>query len=361
MTKPKRRTLPKYVTEEVDKRGTTYIYFRRKGQPKVRMHGVPWTEPFMAEYRILLEGGELPSADGEIKLASKGTLRKLCEDYFSCAAFTRLDKRTQTVRRRLIEHCLDEPVHKDRPSGKVFADKPIKAISGKDIRILRDRKSDLPEAANGRVKALRQVFAFAVDDEQIDKNPARDIPYLKSGSEGFHSWTEAEVQKFEERWPIGTKPRLALALLLYTGQRRSDIVLFGRQHVTNGWLHFTQAKNRRNNPITLEIPIRPELRRIIDASPTGDLTFLVTEHGKGFTPNGFGNWFRRQCDQAELPQCSAHGLRKAAARRLAEAGATEHEIMAITGHRTSKEVARYTRASRQKILAERAFNLKEAD
>jgi integrase len=97
---------------------------------------------------------------------------------------------------------------------------------------------------------------------------------------------------------------LACSLLLFTGQRRSDVVLLGRQHVRNGHhgptLRFTQQKNRKRKPVTLEIPIVPELQAILDASHCGDLTFLVTEFGKGFTANGFGNRFRRWCDEAGL-------------------------------------------------------------
>lgn len=87
------------------------------------------------------------------------------------------------------------------------------------------------------------------------------MPYLKSGSEGFHSWTIEEVRQFEERHAVGSKARLALALLLYTGQRRSDVVGFGRQHMKQGWPTFTQVKNRRRKPVTLSIPVRPELNR----------------------------------------------------------------------------------------------------
>jgi integrase len=154
---------------------------------------------------------------------------------------------------------------------------------------------------------------------------------------------------------VGTTARLAFALLLYTGQRRSDVVQFGRQHVRNGWMKFTQHKNRRSKPVTLEIPIVGELQRIIDGSTCGDLTFLVTRFRRAFSSAGFGNKFRYWCDEAGLKHCAAHGLRKAAAARLAELGASENEIMAVTGHRTSKEVTRYSRAARQKVLAGRAM------
>lgn len=163
-----------------------------------------------------------------------------------------------------------------------------------------------------------------------------------------------EVAQFEKCHPLGTKAHLALGLLLYTGQRRSDVVLFGCQHEKHGLLEFTQQKNRDNKPIHLQIPIRSELRHILDAGPTGDLVYLVTEFGKPFTSNGFGNWFREKCIQAGVPG-RAHGLRKACATRLAENGATVHEIMAITGHKTIKEVERYTMAANQKRLAESAI------
>lgn len=205
------------------------------------------------------------------------------------------------------------------------------------------------------IKALRQVYAFAVEYEITDRNPAKDVPYLSSNSDGFHAWSIDEVLQYERTHPIGTKARLVFALLLYTGQRRADIVRLGKQHVSDGWIRLTQQKNERRRPITVEIPLIAELRTIIERSPTGDLTFLVTEFGRPFTSNGFGNRFRKWCDEAGLPQCSAHGLRKAAASRLAELGCTELEIMSVTGHSTSKEVERYTRAARRRVLAKSAM------
>jgi len=89
-------------------------------------------------------------------------------------------------------------------------------------------------------------------------------------------------------------------------------------HVDYGRFEFTQFKGRNKNPVRLKIRILEDLQRIIDASPVGDLTFLVTAFNKPFTANGFGNRFRKWCDEANLPQCSAHGLRKVAATRMAE-------------------------------------------
>jgi len=270
--------------------------------------------------------------------------------------FTDLGKRTRYVRRGILTACMDEIP----PGGKKpFRDMPLSRFAPKTVAMLRDGKKGAPEAANGRIKAIRAVFNWATLPEvgYSQTNPARDVQYMKSNNpDGHHTWTIEEVERFEKHHPIGTKAHLALALLLYTGQRRADVVLMGRQHERGGWLRFTQQKNQDTKPVHLEIPIRPELRRVLDASPLGDMVYLVTEFGKPFSFNGFGNWFRDRCVEAGVPG-RAHGLRKAAATRLADAGASVHEIMAITGHRTLKEVERYTRAANQKRLAASASKL----
>ncbi|MEO1678012.1 MAG: tyrosine-type recombinase/integrase [Pseudomonadota bacterium] len=210
------------------------------------------------------------------------------------------------------------------------------------------------------VKTLQQLFKFAVRYDLHDTNPAEQVEYLATNSDGYHSWTLAEIERFEETHPVGTMARLALGLALYTGQRRSDLVQFGRQHVRaddygQAWLVFTQHKGRNRHPVRLEIPVIPELQRIMDSTDTGDLSFLTTEYGRPFSSAGFGNRFRKWCDDAGLNHCSVHGLRKAAAKRLAELGCTEFEIMAITGHQTSKEVTRYTKGASQRTRAEGAL------
>jgi integrase len=132
------------------------------------------------------------------------------------------------------------------------------------------------------------------------------------------------------------------------------VVRIGRQHVRNGALHLTQGKTGAE----LVIPVHPELATIIAATPSDQLTYLVTEYGQPFTPAGFGNWFRAQCNAAGLPrECAAHGLRKAACRRLAEAGASANVIAAISGHRTLREVERYTRAADQARMARAGMEL----
>ncbi|EEX08362.1 phage integrase [Ruegeria lacuscaerulensis ITI-1157] len=334
----------KYVVEDVDRHGNVRLYYRRNGR-KVRLRGPAGSPEFLADYRTAAAGPKEAKTDKAGRVVPK-SFRWLCVQYFKSAMFQELDPRTQKVRRSILERFCEH---------KGDGDKPFAQLLPRHIRVRRDEMADRPEAANGMVKAVRQLYRYALRYDHHDDNPAEKVEYLKGNPDGFHSWTLAEIEKYEEAHPIGTPARLALALALYTGQRRADLVVLGKQHVRDGWLIFTQHKGRNRKPVRMEIPVIPELQQIIDATPTGDLTFLVTAFNRPFTSNGFGNRFRKWCDDAGLPQCSVHGLRKAAAARLAELGCTEQEIMSITGHRTSKEVTRYTRAASQKTRAESAL------
>ena len=212
-----------------------------------------------------------------------------------------------------------------------------------------------PAAARNWVKTLRGLLAFAVAEGFRTDDPTQDIKLPAFHSGGIHAWTEDEIAQFEAHHPIGTRARLAFALLLDTAQRRGDVIRMGRQHVQNGEIHIRQNKTG----VTLAIPIYPSLQAVLDATRSDHLTFLVTDLGKPFTAAGFGNWFRDRCNEAGLPRrCSAHGLRKAAARRLAEEGATTHQIASITGHRSLSEVQRYTSAANQVKLAREAVALR---
>jgi hypothetical protein len=154
----------------------------------------------------------------------------LCLRYFAeCTEYKLLDPRTQHVRRQILEATFDEPI---RPgSDRRFADIPLQKMTTNEVRVLRDRKLSTPESANMRVKAMRQVFKWTVVNGYAPLNPAREVPYLRSASEGFHTWTLDEIQQFEERHPIGTKAR-------------SDVIRFGKQHAKRGVLTFTQYKGR---------------------------------------------------------------------------------------------------------------------
>jgi integrase len=286
---------------------------------------------------------------GKASTAPAGTLGALAADYFGSRRFKMLDPVSQKTRRGLIEDCLREP--RKPGSASLMANCPLEYVTAAVVQMLMDRKAGKPGAANNRKMYLSAMFGWAVRQQIMRANPARDAERVSYATEGFHTWTVEEVRQFEARHPVGTKPRLALALLLLTGSRRGDVVTFGRQHVKDGTLRFVPRKTRHKRKTLSEKPILPELAAIIDASPTGDLTFLVTGAGKPFTANGFGNWFRKRCDEAGLPHCTAHGLRKAGATFAAEAGATDRQLMAMFDWTSASQANVYTAAASKKNLA----------
>lgn len=141
--------------------------------------------------------------------------------------------------------------------------------------------------------------------------------------------------------------------MLWTGQRRSDALKMGRQHIKDGRISVRQGKTGKE----LKIPVAPQLNEAILAVPgaVGQLCFLVTERGRPFSEKGFGNWFRKRCDEADLPHCSAHGLRKAMMRRLAELGQSNQSLKSVSGHTRDDQVAHYTRAVDQRRMADHAI------
>ena len=292
----------RYVHRDVDRHGNVRLYFQRKGGPKIRLREEPGSEAFSKAYHALLSptstARAVPAEGATPHQPTAGTYRWLCVEYFKSAAFRRLEKSTQVTRRRVLEHTCLEPVHAG--AKETFAAFPLWRLTTRALRILRDRKADLPGAASDRVKAIRAAFKWACEEDLIDTNPALALAKLPLTGGGFHSWTTEEVARFEARHALGSKARLALALLLWTGVRRSDLVGLGRQHARAGWLEFTQAKNRNRRPVRIEIPILPQLQEVLEASPTGDLTYLVTEAGRPFSVAGFGNWFRARCNEAGL-------------------------------------------------------------
>jgi integrase len=346
-----------YLKEDIDRHGNARLYVRLKGR-KIRIRALPGTADFLEAYQAALkELGAAVSADPQKGGAlTKGTLEWLGETYMrDSAKFRKLDPKSKETRKSILRSCFAEPL---KPGANATIGQcPLSALKTKHIRILRDRKVDVPGAANNRLKYLSAMFTWAAEEGLFERNIVRDVQRLEYSSDGFYTWTVEEVRQFETRWPLGTKPRLAMSLLLYTGARGCDMVKFGRQHIKNGVLTFRPNKTRKSTGKILELPVLSELQQVIDAGPTGELNYLITEYKKPFSAAGFRNWFRERCDEAQLPQCTGHGLRKAGATIAAENGATEAQLMAIYGWETAKEAARYIKKARQKKLAAGAMGL----
>jgi integrase len=341
--------LPRYINAYVDHTGKARYYLRRAGFKSVALPGIPWSAQFMQAYESAMAGQPAPIGSARVL---PGSMHALMISYYSSPDYLRMQPSSKQVRKNILERFCRET----DANGLSHGDKRAALLQRDHIVRFMAARTDKPESANGLRKALRAVMRHAIDIKMRSDDPTQGIRKIAPKSKrGFHSWDEQEIVQFQNRFPIGSKPRLALELGLWTGQARQDVVAMGPQHIREGCLSWVRAKTAHSTGIEIFIDETTEIRQIIDATPSGHLTFLVTEFGKPFAPAGFGNWFRRQCNAAGLPHCSFHGLRKAAARRMAESGCTPHEIAAITGHATLKEVARYTEAANRKRLAKAAM------
>jgi integrase len=329
---------PKYVHGFIDRHGKPRFYFRRPGLKQIPLPGLPWSPEFMEKYEPALAGAA-PIVIGA-RRTRPGTVADAVARYLGSMTFATLAPTTQKKRRTTLERFrLD---HGDKRIGMLRPDH----VAGL-LRKLR------PFAQRNVLKALRALMSFALSDRLIDADPTVGVKLDRTNDTGgFKTWTDDQISIYRNHYPFGTRARLAVELLYGTMQRRGDVIRLGRQHIQHGTISLRQHKTG----VPVDIPVLPELDAAIDAMPKAEhLTFLVTEFGKPFTAEGFGNWFRQQCKAAGLPaRLSAHGLRKAGATRFAEKGATDHEIMAWGGWTSIREVQRYTRAANRKRLAERA-------
>lgn len=323
----------KHISRFRDRHGKWRHYLRVPGRKQVPLPGEPGSPEFMAAYVAGLASAE-PAP--EKPKAAPGSLDALAMSYYASDAYRGLRDSTKRAYRRIVEEIRTK-----------HGNKPVRMLDAMGVQKLMSEKEQ-PTAANHRLRLLRALMAHAVDVKMIPTDPTAGVKRRKYRTDGFATWSEAEIEAYEARHPSGTRPRLALALLLYTGQRRSDVVRMGRQHLTGAGLEVRQVKTGHR----LTIPVHPALADELAHLPTDRLTWLQTEAGPSFTPGGFYNAFRAWCDEAGIPSGrSPHGLRKACGRRLAEAGATAHQIMAVLGLRTLALAEVYTRAAEQARMA----------
>lgn len=324
-----KKPLPPHVQVERSRHGKTVYYYRAgAGQPRVRLPA-PNDKTFKAAYAAAMAG----EPQRPMREAS-GTLAWLIARYKESSRFASLAPSTRQMRDNILQHVVKE-------SGAV----PYAAIRQRHISEGVARRK--PHAGNNFRKVMSQLFAWAVKMEYVAVNPAQNADRNKISSKGFHAWTVAEVDRYLQRWPLGTREHLAICILLFTGLRRSDVYRLGRQHVTDGVISIETEKTGT----WVHIPVCVPLQRAIDAAPTGDLIFLATAGGMPFrSAASFGNWFGKACRAADVPG-RAHGLRKAGATIAAEAGASAHQLMAMFGWTKLEEAERYTRGADRKRSA----------
>jgi integrase len=321
----------KYVDEYVDRTGKPRRYFRKDGKRLGQLPGTPGSAEFMAAYQSYLAA---PPAAPQPHAA--GSFARLISAFYASPGFLNLKPSSRTLYRTVLDPLAKEHGHR---AAALLTPGAVERIIG---RIGTDR----PAMANLTRAALRRALAFAVKAKMIASNPAANIEAFKVGE--YHTWTDAELRQYEAKWRLGTRERLAYALLLYTGQRGGDVVRMHRSDISDDLIHVVQEKTG----VELWIPIQPGLEEAMRAYPAKGLTLIGDAAGRPLKRPALTALMAKAIKEAGLPpRCVAHGLRKALMRRLAEADATTKQIAAVSGHRSLKEVERYTKAAEQRKLA----------
>jgi len=331
------RPRPPHLVREITRHGKAVWYVRVGHGKRIRIKEEFGTEAFDAAYRAALAGED---RSGGARPAA-GSLSWLIERYRESSQWLALSLATRRQRENILRHVIAS-------AGSMFYIR----ITERVIAAGRDRRARTPFAAKHFVDTMRGLFAWAKEAGFVRVNPAAEIRYsLPRAGEGFPAWTEDDVAAYEARWPLGTRQRVWLAVLLYTGLRRGDAVRLGRQHVKDGVIRLRTEKTGT----LVTIRVLPPLAEAIEAARTGDLTFIANSRGQPMPKESFGNEFRDACRAAGIRK-SAHGLRKLAASRMAMAGATVAELNAVFGWTGARMASHYTQAADRERLAMAAMD-----
>lgn len=324
----------KYIHEFRDRHGRLRRYVRRKGLPQVALPGLPGSPEFMATYRDAIAGA-VP-ARGRHK---PGSFADLVARYYSSVDFANLEPSSQATYRYVLGRQVERDGH------RMVAELP----NEKARKVIEEIGAAKPGMANLTRSILIAVYELAIDIGWRRDNPFKRIKPYKLGS--IHTWTDAELSAYEARWPLGTRERLAYAILLYSAQRISDAVKMKRSDV----LTVTQRKTKAE----LAIPVHPALARAVKAGPSKGIYIIGdAKHGRPIIADTLGRIVSNAAKQAGLSdECTAHGLRKANQRLLAEHGATTKQMQSVSGHKSLKETERYSAQANQGRLAASAIAL----
>jgi integrase len=325
-----------HLLREVSRHGTVRWVVRVGHGPRTPITAAYGHPDFGAQYQAAIRGEAAP----EPHKPGAGSLQWLWDRYRGSSAWAELSNATRRQRENIMASVL-----------KNASTMPITELTRKALVRGREDRKETPAQANNFIKLMRGLCKWAADAEHIKSDPARDVGMLKVKTVGFPVWSEEDIERFEARWPLGTRERVAFDVLLYTGLRRGDAVLLGRQHVRDGVFRIKTEKTGTE----IVAPILPPLAQSLVAGPTGDLHFIVGDRGQPMTKESFGNWFGNVCRDAGIKK-SAHGLRKAGASRAASAGATVDQLKAIFGWTDAKMPSLYTQSADRERLARDAMS-----
>jgi integrase len=323
-----------YIKEYTDNCGIRRRYFRRKGFKGGVLPGRLGSAEFLAAYQDYISGS---TAETKIDRSATGTFGGLIADYYQSIEYANLKRSSKRLYRYALEPLREQ--HGHRPVQTMTRDNLVGIIERLGARA--------PGMANLTRAVLQKMLKVALDRGRIASNPlAQKLTAYKSGS--HHTWTDAELAQFEARWPLGSRQRLAFALLFYTGQRSGDVVRMGRADIAAGAIRVVQEKTG----VELSIQIHPDLLDALKAGPTKGLNLIGDAYGRPIKRAALSHLMRQAIRAAGLPaRCVPHGIRKATLRTMAEHGASAKQLAAVSGHKTTKELDRYTAAADQPTLA----------
>jgi len=334
------RPRPPHLHRETTRHGKPVWYVRIGRGPRVRIKGEYSSPEFQAAYEGAIAGNPLTDP----RKPTSGSLAWLIARYRDSSDWTAFSLSTRRQRENILKQII-------ATAGR----HPYGQITEATIAAGKDRRAQTPFQARHFLDTMRGLFAWAKEAGFVKVDPAAGVryPLLKSGA-GFPVWTEDDVAAYEARWPVGTRERVWFDVLSYTGLRRGDAVRLGKQHVRDGEAAITTEKGGGKVEVIIPLNLFPALVKTLQAGPTADLAFICGSNGKPMTKESFGNAFSDSCRKAGIRK-SAHGLRKLAATRAADAGATIWQMNAMFGWTGTKMAAHYTQAADRKKLAREGF------
>lgn len=329
------------VTAYFDRHQKRRFRFRKKGF-STEIHGEYGSDEFRRNFEKALIGCKTQEIGAPA--TKRGTINALVVSYYKSPEYISLSDSTKMTYRREIERLRDEHGHR-----------LVAQMKRAHVIKLLEPLTDRPSARNNRLRMLHMLLNHAVEIGWRLDNPSAAIKKMRTGSQGFHTWTEDELSAFFKYHKAGTTAHTAVSIMLHTACSRVDAVRLGWQNVKGSRIQYRRQKTQRYSGIIVDIPIHPDLQKVFDTLSKSQMTFLETSSNRSRSANGLGNAMRKWCNAADLPDCSSHGLRKACATRLAEAGASEREIMAWTGHTSPQMVQIYAGKARRGLMADQGF------
>lgn len=330
------RPRPPHLHRETTRHGKSVWYVRVGRGARIRLRAEFGTPEFQAEYQDAVAGKLRPKESGP----ASGTLAWYVARYRESSAWLALSFATRRQRENILRQVLS-----------TAGTEPLGRIDRKAIIAGRERRAKTPFQARHFLDTMRGFFQWALENEHVKADPTDGLKISKPKTDGFPAWTDAEIEQYERRWPVGTRERVMFDIFLYTGLRRGDAAILGKQHVRNGVITIDTEKTGTR----VTIPMLPELARTLKAGPVGDLAYIVSADGKPMSKEVIGNLFRNACREAGIEK-SAHGLRKSAATRAANRGATVAQLEAIFGWEGGRMASHYTRSADREALAKAAMS-----